>query len=387
MTNAGEHQPDDDDRPTPDEMLDRVRRQAGGGARGRLRIYLGMAPGVGKTFAMLNEANRRKDRGTDIVVGFVETYGRPNTANALGDLEVLPRKRIPYQGAILEELDSEGVVARHPAVALVDELAHANAPGSKHEKRWQDVEELLDAGITVISTVNIQHIESLADLVQTITGVAVRERIPDSVIDGADEIELVDITPHALRQRMLHGNIYPPGRAQQALRQFFREGNLGALRELALRRAATTVERQLEEYMHDHDVEGVWPAAERVLVAVNDDPRAQNVIRRASREATRAQTDLIAVFVETPGWANASPERKRALQANLRFAEDLGATIHRVRDTKIGRALARMASEQNAGTIVIGHPPRSRLRDMLFGSLAHDLLRSCPGADLRVVPL
>ena len=279
------------------------------------------------------------------------------------------------------------MVARHPAVALVDELAHTNAPGSKHEKRWQDVEELLDAGITVISSVNIQHLESLADLVQTITGVAVRERIPDKVIDDADEIELVDISPHALRQRMQHGNIYPPERAEQALRQFFREGNLGALRELALRRAATTVERQLEEYMQEHEVEGVWPAAERVLVAVNEDPRSQNVIRRASREATRAQTELIAVFVEQPKWGTASPEAKRSLEENLRFAEDLGAKTVRVRDGNVGRALAKIASEQNAGTIVVGHPPSGRLKDILFGSVANDVLRNCPGADLRIVSL
>jgi two-component system sensor histidine kinase KdpD len=235
--------------------------------------------------------------------------------------------------------------------------------------------------------VNIQHIESLADLVQTITGVAVRERIPDKVIDDADEIELVDITPQALRQRMVHGNIYPPERAEQALRQFFREGNLGALRELALRRAATTVEQQLEDYMRDNDVEGVWPAAERVLVAFNEDPRSQNVIRRASREAARARTDLIAVFVEQPKWGTASPEAKRALQDNVRFAEDLGAKIVRVQDRNVGRALARAAIEHNAATIVIGHPPSSRLKDMLFGSVAHDVLRNCPGADLRVVPL
>ena len=388
MSTLGEHQPPhDDDRPSPEEMLERVRRKAGTGARGRLRIYLGMAPGVGKTFAMLNEAHRRRARGTDVVVAFVEAYGRPNTMRAIADLEVLPRKKIPYQGATLEELDTDAVIARRPAVALVDELAHTNAPGSTHEKRWQDVEELLDAGITVISTVNIQHLESLADLVQTITGVAVRERIPDKVIDEADEIELIDITPHALRQRMEHGNIYPPERAEQALRQFFREGNLGALRELALRRAATTVERQLEDYMHDHDVDGVWPAAERVLVAVNEDPRAQNVIRRASREATRAQTELLAVFVETPKWASASPEAKRALQDNLRFAEDLGAEIVRVQDRNVGGALARVASEQNAGTIVIGRPPSGRLKGMLLGSIAHRVLRSCPGADLRIVPL
>ena len=199
--------PGSSDRPSADEMLERVRRQAGAGAKGRLRVYLGMAPGVGKTFAMLNEGRRRKVRGTDVVIGFVETYGRPLTAEAIGDLEVIPRKKIPYKGVTLEELDTEAVLRRNPDIALVDELAHTNAPGSQHEKRWQDVMELLSAGITVISTVNIQHVESLADIVESITGVAVRERIPDRILDEADEIELVDITPHALQQRLRHGNV------------------------------------------------------------------------------------------------------------------------------------------------------------------------------------
>ena len=216
-------------------MLERVRLQAGEGARGRLRVYLGMAPGVGKTYAMLNEGRRRKQRGTDVVVGFIETHGRPLTEQAMGDLEVIPRKKVEYKGVTLEEMDTEAVIARKPQVALVDELAHTNAPGSKYEKRYEDVRELLDHGITVISTVNIQHLESLADIVQTITGVPVRERIPDAIVDNADEVEIVDMSPQALRSRMRHGNVYPPERAQQALQSFFREGNLNALRELALR--------------------------------------------------------------------------------------------------------------------------------------------------------
>src|SRR6202171_4442651 len=210
-----------DGRPSAEEMLDKVRAEAGAGARGRHRVYLGIAPGVGKTYTALEELHRRKERGTDVVIGFIETHGRPKTAELAAGLELVPRKKLEYKGVTVEEMDTDAVINRHPALTLVDELAHTNAPGSKHEKRWQDVEDLLAAGITVISTVNIQHIESLADLVQTITGVAVRARTPDTIIDDADEVELIDITPHALRQRMQHGNIYPPERAQQALRQFF----------------------------------------------------------------------------------------------------------------------------------------------------------------------
>ena len=310
-----------DDRPSAEQMLERVRLEAGAGARGRLRIYLGMAPGVGKTYAMLHEGRRRKQRGTDVVAGFVETYNRPLTIQAIGDLEVVPRKKVEYKGVTLEELDTEAVIARKPQVALVDELAHTNAPGSKNEKRWQDVQELLDAGITVISTVNIQHIESLADIVETITGVAVRERIPDSAIDGADEVEIVDMSPNALRSRIRHGNVYPPERAQQALHSFFREGNLNALRELALRKVATAVEVDLEEYMRDQQIDAAWSASERVIVGVDDSPGAQSVIRRAWRLATHLQTDLLAVFVETPagpGQAPNSANRSRKTCASLR---------------------------------------------------------------------
>jgi two-component system, OmpR family, sensor histidine kinase KdpD len=375
------------ERPTAEEMLERVRRQAGAGARGRLRVYLGMAPGVGKTFAMLNEGRRRKERGTDVVVGFVETYGRPQTIAAVGNLEVVPRKKIPYKGVTLEELDAQAVIERSPDVALVDELAHTNAPGSTHPKRWQDVQELLDAGITVLSTVNIQHVESLADIVETITGVAVRERIPDKIIDDADEVELVDITPHGLRQRIRHGNVYPPERAAQALHQFFREGNLNALRELALRKVSTTVEDDLEEYMRQNEIETVWPAAERVMVAIDEKPASQHLIRRGWREATRAQTQLLVTFVETPAWTEASAEARRSVEDNIRFAEDLGAEVIRVAGRNVARALAQTAHDQNAGTIVVGHMRRSRLRELIGGSLVRELMAELGDVDLRVVSL
>src|SRR6266849_4595506 len=282
---------------------------------GRLRIYVGMAPGVGKTYAMLNEGKRRKARGTDVVVGFVETYNRPLTVAQIGDLECVPRKQIQYRGVTLEEMDTEAVIARHPQVALVDELAHTNAPGSKHEKRWQDVYDLLDAGITVVGTVNVQHLESLADIVEAITGVKVRERIPDKVIDDADEVELVDMSPQALRQRIKHGNVYPPDRAARALNEFFREGNLTALRELALRRVAQEVDERLTEYMHEHHIEKTWPACERVMVCIDHRPQSAHLIRRAWRMADRLQSELLAVFVAGRGWNRASEADRKALAA------------------------------------------------------------------------
>jgi two-component system sensor histidine kinase KdpD len=235
MTDTGRSELDD--RPTPEEMLARVRAESGTG-RGRLRVYLGMAPGVGKTFRMLEEAHRRVERGTDLVVGFVEPHGRPRTVELLDGLEIIPRQRVEYRGVVLEEMDTDAVIARKPAVALVDELAHTNVPGSPNEKRWQDVQLILDAGIDVVSTLNVQHLESVADAVATITGAPVNERLPDKVLEAAEEVELVDMSPRALRQRMRHGNVYAPDRARVALDRFFTEANLTALRELALRQVA-----------------------------------------------------------------------------------------------------------------------------------------------------
>jgi two-component system, OmpR family, sensor histidine kinase KdpD len=374
-----------DGRPTADQMLDQVRRQAGSGARGRHRVYLGIAPGVGKTFTALEELHRRKERGTDVVIGFLETHGRPKTLEMAAGLEVVARKRIPYKGVTVEEMDTDLVIERHPAVTLVDELAHSNAPCAKHEKRWQDVEDLLDAGITVISTVNIQHLESLADIVETITGVQVKERVPDRVVDEADEVELIDMSPNALRQRMRHGNIYPPERAERALDQFFREGNLIALREMALRKMAHVCEQELEEYMQDRGIDAAWPAGERVMVCVDDQPQAQNLIRRGWRMANRYKTELLAVYVETPHLASATPEEKRALQENLRFAEDLGAELVRVQGSDVAKALMQVAHEKNVGSIVIGHSRHGRLHELVRGSIVRNLLRLAGDVDVHVV--
>lgn len=368
-------------------MLDRVRREAGAGARGRHRIYLGIAPGVGKTYTALEELIRRHERGTDVVIGFLETHGRRHTTELAAGLEAVARKQIPYKGVTVEEMDTDAVIRRRPAVALVDELAHTNAPGpgSKHEKRWQDVEDLLDAGITVISTVNIQHLESLADIVENITGVSVRERVPDHVIDDADEVELIDMSPHALRQRMRHGNIYPPERAERALQSFFREGNLMALRDMALRKLAQVCEQDLEEYMHQHHIDAAWSAGERVMVCVDDQLQVQNLVRRGWRMANRYHTELLAVFVETPRWASASPESKQRLAENLRFAEDLGAEPIRIQGSDVARTLMQVAHDRNVGSIIIGHSRHGRIHELLRGSVVQNLLRLAGDVDVHVV--
>jgi two-component system sensor histidine kinase KdpD len=319
------------------------------------------------------------------VIGFLETHGRPHTLEVAGELEVVSRKKIPYKGVTVEEMDTDAVIARHPAVALVDELAHTNAPGSKHEKRWQDVEDLLAAGITVISTVNIQHLESLADIVQSITGVQVRERVPDRVVDEADEVELIDMSPHALRQRMRHGNIYPPDRAERALDSFFREGNLIALREMALRKMAHVCEQDLEEYMHQNNIEAIWSPGETVMVCVDNQAQAQNLIRRGWRMADRYHAELLAVFVETPHWGAATPEEKRALEENLRFAEDLGAEVVRVQGSDVAKALMQVAHDKNVGSIIIGHSRHGRLHELIRGSIVQNLLRSAGDVDVHVV--
>src|SRR6266568_8216921 len=278
-------------------------------ARGTLRIYLGAAPGVGKTFAMLNEGRRAKERGTDIVVGYVETHGRAHTAEQVGDLEVVPRKRMEYRGTTFEEMDVDAILTRRPERALVAELAHTNVPGSCNTKRWQDIDELLEAGINVISTVNIQHLESLNDVVERITGIPQRETVPDAMVRAADQVELVDITPEALRRRMAHGNIYPPEKIDAALTNYFRSGNLAALRELALLWLADKVDEGLQRYRVEHKIQGAWEARERVVVALTGGPEGKTLIRRAARIAARsAGGELLAVDVtKSDGLTGADP--------------------------------------------------------------------------------
>jgi two-component system, OmpR family, sensor histidine kinase KdpD len=370
-------------RPDPDALLAKIKAQEEPG-RGRLRIYLGAAPGVGKTFAMLQEGHRRKSRGTDVVVGFVETHGRAHTAEQIGDLEVIPPLEIQYKNVVLREMDTQAVIERHPKVALVDELAHTNAPGSKHEKRYEDVQDLLDAGITVISTVNVQHIESLNDTVEQLTGVSVHETVPDRVIDEAEQVELIDMAPEALIQRMRHGNVYPRAQAQQALENFFTLENLTALRDLALRATAKEVEDKLSRYMLEQKFEG--PVGERVLVAVDHRSIGKTLIRRGWRTAAALKGDLIVVYVEpTSGHRQAQTvEDERQLRSNLQLADELGANVVRLRGD-VAKEIVEFARSSHVSQLVIGHPTHSRWSEFLYGSVTTKILRNAQGIDVHVI--
>src|SRR5215472_14895143 len=334
--------------------------------RGQLRIYLGAAAGVGKTYDMLSEGHRRSERGADVVVAFAEPHGRPHTEALVEGLEVVPRKRLAYRGSTFEEMDVDAVLARHPQIALVDELAHTNVPGSRNPKRWQDVEELLKAGIDVITTVNIQHLESLNDVVEKITGVPQRETLPDAVVRAADQVELVDMTPEALRRRMAHGNIYPPEKIDAALTNYFRSGNLAALRELALLWLADKVDEGLQRYRAEHHITGTWEARERVVVALTGGPEGETLIRRAARIAARSSGgDLLAVHVtRSDGLTGADPA---ALAAQRQLAESLGGSYHQVVGDNIPEALLTFARAENATQLVLGASRRAWLLAMLTG--------------------
>ncbi|GAA4258377.1 sensor histidine kinase [Dactylosporangium darangshiense] len=333
-------------------------------ARGTLRVYLGAAPGVGKTYKMLEEGQRRRDRGTDVVVGFVETHDRPVTAAMLEGLDVVPRKDVQYRGAAFTELDVDAVLARRPEVALIDELAHTNVPGGEHVKRWEDVEVLLEAGIEVLTTVNVQHLESLNDVVESITGVPQRETVPDAVVRRAEQIELVDMTPEALRRRMAHGNIYKPEKIDAALGNYFRVGNLTALRELALLWLADKVDEQLDRYRADHAIDKTWEARERVVVALTGGPEGDTLIRRAARVAARTKgADVLAVHVvRGDGLAGADPA---SLTRQRLLVESLGGTYHQVLGGDVPRALLDFARGVNATQLVLGASRRGRLAQIL----------------------
>ncbi len=342
--------------------------------RGQLRIYLGAAAGVGKTFAMLGEGHRRLSRGADVVVAFVETHGRRHTTEQMLGLEVMPRARISYRDTWFDEMDLDAVLARKPQIALVDELAHTNVPGSRHEKRWEDVEELLAAGIDVITTVNVQHLESLNDVVLKITGVPQRETVPDAVVRAADQVELVDMTPEALRRRMAHGNIYPAEKVDAALKHYFRAGNLSALRELALLWLADKVDEGLQQYREAHDIHETWEARERVVVALTGGPEGDTLIRRAARIAARSVGgDLLAVYVtRSDGLTGADPG---ALAAQRRLTESLGGSYHQVVGDSVPEALLAFARAENATQLVLGASRRRWLSALLTG----------PGVSLRTI--
>lgn len=351
--------------------------------RGQLRVYLGAAPGVGKTYAMLQEGRRRAERGADVVVGIVETHGRRSTAEQLGNLEIVPRRHVSYRGAELEEMDVAAILRRAPRICLVDELAHTNVPGSPNAKRHEDVEELLAAGIDVISTVNIQHLESLNDVVERITGVAQREVIPDSLVRAADQVHLVDQTPEALRRRMVHGNIYDHDRAEAALANYFRLGNLAALRELALMWVADQVDDGLQDYRDRHGISDTWETRERIVVAITGAPTGDDVIRRAARIATRLRGDLLGVRVRsTDGLAS---EESPALERQKQLLAALGGRFREVASGDIAKALVDVARNENATQIVLGASHRSRWRELISGSVVNDVNRLSDTIDVHII--
>ena len=351
--------------------------------RGTFKLFLGYAPGVGKTYSMLSEAIRRKSRGEDVVIGIVETHGRKGIEHLVTQLEAVPRKPIEYKGGFFEEMDLDAVLARRPAVCLVDELAHTNIPGSKHRKRYEDVQELLANKIDVLSTLNVQHIESTAPIVRSITGVAIRETVPDWVPLTANETVMVDLTPEALQNRMNRGDVYAPEKVEQSLQNFFRRGNLIALRELALRQVAEQVDRSLASYMDDKDIRENWAVRERIAVCVSADPSAQYLIARAARMARRMDAELYVIHVDrelVPKELN-----QESLSANLRFAESLGAQVVRQKGKSVADTVAEFVRSKHITQVIFGRAPVRDWRKYLYLSAVHRFLRESPEVDVHIV--
>lgn len=371
-------------RPDPDALLAAIKAEETP-KRGALRIWLGAAPGVGKTYAMLQEGLRRKERGTDVVAGFVEMQNRPSIRELLSRLEVVPPLHVRDGETVRQEMDTEAIMARQPKVALVDDLAHTNAPGSKHEKRYQDVQDLLNAGITVISTLDVGQIENFTEYVKEMTGISVAETVPDWVIDEAEQLELIDLPPEVLVQRIKEGKVYAPHLTQRALEQEYTLANLMVLRDLALRATATEVEEKLDTYLSERKVEGL-PIGERILVAVDHRPASQDVIRRGWRLAAGLKGGITAVHVDpTEGRRRLHDARdERQLRENLEFAAGLGARVVTVRG-KVADELIKYARETHASHLFIGHPSHGRWEEFLRGSVTRDLLRKMPGIQVHVI--
>ena len=371
-------------RPSPESLLAKLKE----GERASLRVYIGAAAGVGKTYQMLEDAHQLKREGVDIVAAIIESHGREETKAMIGDLERVPMRRIEYKDVVIEEMDLEGVIARHPAVAIVDELAHTNVPGSKNRKRYEDVLDLLNAGISVITAVNIQHLESLNDVVARTTGVRVRETIPDYFLRRADEVVNVDVSVDTLRTRLRQGKIYDVVKIQQALNNFFRKGNLSALRELALRQVATDQATKAHDY---REREGLEQAAipEKVMVAIASRGSAKRILRAGSRIAGRLASDWYAVYVETPREepGRIHPHDHAVLQENIRFAEDLGAKVEKLRGRNVADALIDFARREGITHVVFGQSARSRWDLLVHGSVINRFLREVRDATVQVVPL
>lgn len=356
--------------------------------RGHLKIFIGYAPGVGKTYTMLNEGNRRLKRGQDIVIGYVEAHQREETDEQKGDLEIVPRKKIEYNGVTLEEMDTDAIIGRKPYTVLIDELAHTNVPGSKNKKRYEDVEEILNSGINVITTLNIQHMESLNDVVRQITGITVRETIPDSIVEKADEVVVVDITPSALQNRLKRGNVYNLEKVPQALKNFFRKGNLNALREIALRQTAEEVDEDLSEYMKEHGIRDTWQTVERVMVCISPSTSAKKLIRRGGRIAKRYKCEWIVVSVNCTNLFAPKLTEKSAemLEAHFKLAKQLGAEVITLTGKSVSGELSKFAEERHITQIIIGHATRTKLETMLRGSTVTKLLKKAKTIEIHVIP-
>jgi len=353
--------------------------------RGVFKLFLGYAPGVGKTFSMLSEALRRRSRGEDVVIGVVESHGRQGIEELAQQLEIVPRKKIEYKGTIFEEMDVDAILARHPGVVLVDELAHTNIPGSKHRKRYEDVQEILAANIDVLSTLNIQHIESLAPVVRSITGITVRETVPDWLPLTASETVMVDLTPEALYARMKRGDVYSTEKVERSLKNFFRRGNLIALRELALRQVAEQVDRSLESYMEAQDIRKNWGVRERMAVCISANPAGQYLIARGARMARRMDAELYVVHVDREFGPIHREDNPTALAANLRFAESLGAEVVRLKGKSVADAVADFVRSKHITQVIFGRAPVRDWRKYLYLSAVHRFLRESPAVDVHIV--
>ena len=366
---------------TPEQWL--KDSQSGEKAKGTLKLFLGYAPGVGKTYSMLSEAIRRHSRCEDVVIGVVETHGRKGIAELAAQLEAVPRRKIDYKGTVFEEMDIDAILARRPGVVLVDELAHTNIPGSRRRKRYEDVLELLEARIDVISTVNIQHIESIAPTVRAITGVVVRETVPDWVLQMSEETVMVDLTPEALQNRMKRGDVYGKEKVDQALKNFFRRGNLIALRELALRQVAEQVDRTLETYMVEKDIQESWQVRERIAVCISASPKAQYLVARAARMARRMDAELYAVHVDVD--QDSGEQAQKNLEANLQFAESLGAKPVRLQGDDISEATVKFVREKHITQVIFGRSAVEGWRTILYMNSINRFLRDAPAVDVHIV--
>jgi len=347
------------------------------------KLFLGYAPGVGKTYSMLSEGIRRYKRGEDVIIGVVESHGRKAIEELAAQLEQIPRRKIEYKGTVFEEMDVDAAIARKPQVVLVDELAHTNIPGSKHRKRYDDVQELLREKIDVIATLNIQHIESIAPVVRNITGITVRETVPDWVPLTANETVMVDLTPEALQNRMRRGDVYVPEKVEQALGNFFRRGNLIALRELALRQVTEQVDRSLESYMSAKEIHKNWAVRDRVAVCVHPNPYAQYLIARAARMARRLDAEFFAVYVDTG--RNLSGESRKSLEANLKFAESLGGKVVRLKGSSVADAVAEFVRERHITQVIFGRSAVKGWKKYLYLSPTHRFLRESPEVDIHII--